>query len=129
MSYFGLIDNNNMKHYKYKQTPVPYQFMKPWIKWDTQEICPNSKVGGIYFAVNSDIGFLRESCIMGKTFFASGCHLHTQQGQSLYEGAFIYRTHAIITRSWILTIHKGRIFRKNFVDFQKLGNKYTSRGL
>ena len=47
---------------------------------------------------------------------------------------FIYRRRAIITRSWILTIHKGWIFWKkppwiNVVDLQKVGIKYRNRGL
>ena len=36
--------------------------------------------------------------------------------------------------SWILTIHEGKIFRKNllekqFFDLQKVGLKYINRGL
>ena len=47
---------------------------------------------------------------------------------------WVYRTHAIITRSWILTVHKARILskkplEKTFLDFEKVGKKYTNRGL
>ena len=42
-------------------------------------------------------------------------------GKILDRSTFIvYRTRAIITRSWILTIHKDRIFWKNFLDNKEM---------